>query len=94
MYFNFLSKGTHRILSGEKGTGKSFSFVGFDYLSSIFLDYHQNLLKKQLMPTKNMKFSVAKFVPKICYVTMEDNLDPPHYFKQILLQYETILGQE
>ena len=65
------------------------SFVGFNYLSSIFLDYHQNLVKKQLMPTKNMKFSVAKSVPKICYVTMEDNLDPPHYFKQILL-YSTI----
>ena len=87
-----MCNGTNHIISGEKGTGKSFSFVGFNYLSSIFLDYHQNLVKKQLMPTKNMKFSVAKSVPKICYVTMEDNLDPQHYFKQILLQYEIILG--
>jgi hypothetical protein len=54
MYFNLLSKGTNHIISGEKGTGKSFSFVGFNYLSSIFLEYYQNLVKKQLTPTKNI----------------------------------------
>jgi hypothetical protein len=37
---------------GEKGTGKSFAFLIYDYLSKFLLDYRLSLIKNQSAPSE------------------------------------------
>jgi len=38
-YFSFIANRSDIVLSGEKGMGKSFSFLAYDYFSRYVLDY-------------------------------------------------------
>ena len=38
-YFEHISSPSNSVLSGEKGVGKSFSFLTYDYFSKFIIDY-------------------------------------------------------
>lgn len=49
-YFHYIINGYHSLLSGTKGTGKSFSFLIYAYLTSFKVQHLVNLGMNQKNP--------------------------------------------
>lgn len=92
-YFSFISKKSHSVLSGEKGMGKSFSFLTYDYFSKFIISF-----RLQLPPSANLNNKLApsrhlKKIPKICYMNLKDHTIIEPYFYQISRQFLDIFPQ-
>lgn len=76
------------ILSGEKGTGKSFAFLSFDYFSSFILAFRLKSINNSKLQTlgKYLPLSAFTSIPKIIYINMKDDLTFPIYLAQIYKQ--------
>lgn len=92
LYFKQIND-CQNVLSGSKGTGKSFSFFNYTYLNSFLVDYRSSVPSNARNPLLDIFRLKSPQVHNLCYINLKD-LTEDHfyhfYFVQLMKQFSNI----
>ncbi len=90
MYFKQINN-FQKLLSGSKGTGKSFSFFNFAYLNSFLVDLRTSVPYNAPNPLLEIfSLDCVSYVKNLSYVNLKDVTKDHYYFVQLMRQFSNI----